>query len=234
MITNLQLVEYAKKAIGLPYFYGTFGHLATKALYNAKKKQYPKYYDWEYKTSYNGKRVFDCVGLIKGALWSGGNFSVNPKYKRSEDLSANGMFNKCKNTGNISNIPEVVGLLVWCDGHIGIYAGNGYVIEARGHAYGVQKNKLSARGFKKYGYCPFVTYQTAPNPEKPVVNAKYFPKCKTSYYSIVDALKSVGAGSNYIYRKEIATANGIKRYCGSAQQNIDMLNMLKAGKLKRP
>ncbi len=38
---------------------------------------------------------------------------------------ANGMFENAKVKGTIDTIPEVPGLAVWSDGHIGIYIGNG-------------------------------------------------------------------------------------------------------------
>ena len=51
--------------------------------------------------------------------------------------------------------------------------------------------------------------------------------------SIVDALKSIGINSSYNYRKKLAQANNIKNYHGSYFQNIQMLNLLKQGKLKK-
>lgn len=51
--------------------------------------------------------------------------------------------------------------------------------------------------------------------------------------SIVDALKSIGINSSYNYRKQLAKANNIKNYHGSYFQNIQMLNLLKQGKLKK-
>ena len=62
----------------------------------------------------------------------------------------------------------------------------------------------------------------------------YFPRCAASHTSIVNALKSVGADSSYDYRKQVAAANGISGYSGSASQNTQMLSLLKAGALKKP
>lgn len=59
----------------------------------------------------------------------------------------------------------------------------------------------------------------------------YFPKCNSSYTSIVDALKSIGYPSSYSYRKQIAAYNSISNYTGTASQNITMLNLLKQGRL---
>lgn len=57
---------------------------------------------------------------------------------------------------------------------------------------------------------------------------------KTSYTgnSIVDGLKSAGVDSSYAYRSQLAKANGITNYTGSASQNTALLNKLKNGTLK--
>lgn len=234
--TNIGLVEYAKAQLGLPYWYGTFGNIATEALHKSKAAQYPKYYN---RKNYNqgwahqyGARVHDCVGLIKGYLWSDTPTST-PKYKAAQDLSADGMINACKTKGGIKTMPEVVGLLVHYKGHIGVYIGGGYVIEAKGHNYGVVKTKLTERPWKNWGYCPFISYVSAA-PVKPANNKSYFKKCDSKYTSIVDALASIGAYSSYSYRLRVASANGIKGYVGSAKQNILLLELLKKGKLIKP
>lgn len=51
--------------------------------------------------------------------------------------------------------------------------------------------------------------------------------------SIVDALKSIGVDSSFNYRCKLADVNGIPHYVGSPEQNTQMLNLLKQGKLKR-
>ena len=237
MITNLQLVAYCKAMLNHPYWYGCFGQISTKSLYENKKKQYPIQYTWKLPAAQLGVRVFDCVGLIKGAIWSGGSPITPPTYNAAQDVSANGMYNACKVKGtDLKKMPDVAGLLVFKSGHVGVYIGGGYVIEAAGHKYGVIKTKLKERPFKKWGYCPWIKYEDekpAETPKTPVNKDKYYPPCKSSFKSIVDALDSINVDSRYTFRKKIAAANGIKNYAGKPQQNIDMLNMLKAGKLKK-
>ena len=158
MKTNMGLVEYAKKQLGLPYWYGTFGQTATSQLYTAKKKQYPLLYkSWNDFPQQYGKRVHDCVGLIKGYLWSD-NATAKPTYKASQDVSANQMLSVCKEKGPIATMPETPGVLVFMNGHVGVYIGNGEVIEARGHEYGVVKTKLKSRPWKNWGKCPYISY----------------------------------------------------------------------------
>lgn len=156
--TNTGLVEYAKAQLGLPYWYGTFGLTATADLYKAKREQYPQYYrSWsDFPTQY-GKRVHDCVGLIKGYLWSDTPTS-KPKYNSAQDVSANGMLSKCKVSGTMGTMPDIPGILVFMPGHVGVYIGGGKVVEARGHEYGVVLTKLTARPWKHWGKCPWISY----------------------------------------------------------------------------
>lgn len=158
--TNTGLVSYAAAQLGKPYWYGTFGQTASASLYSAKKKQYPKYYTASDFQPQYGKRVHDCVGLIKGYLWSDSPTSV-PKYSAAQDVSADKMLKKCTESGSISTLPELPGVLVFMSRHVGVYIGGGYVIEARGHAYGVVKTKLTGRGWTRWGKCPWITYASA-------------------------------------------------------------------------
>ena len=59
----------------------------------------------------------------------------------------------------------------------------------------------------------------------------YFPRYNGNSASISDALSAVGANGSYQSRQQIAAANGISNYTGTAAQNMQMLNMLKAGNL---
>ncbi len=65
-------------------------------------------------------------------------------------------------------------------------------------------------------------------------SSKYFPACSSSYTTISDALTSIGVDSSKAYRTTIAAANGIENYTGTAEQNNQMLALLKAGKLLKP
>lgn len=159
MKTNLGLVEYCKAQLGLPYWYGTFGQVATQGLLRQKSAQYPSQYKWNDFTEQYGKRVHDCVGLIKGYLWCDSPTST-PIYNAKQDKNVSGMLANCSVKGNISTMPNELGVLVFMDGHVGIYIGNGKVIEARGHLYGVVETKLKERKWTKWGKLDWITYNT--------------------------------------------------------------------------
>jgi hypothetical protein len=135
------------------------------------------------------------------------------------------MLKKCKQRGRMHTMPEIPGVLVFMPGHVGIYCGDGKVIEARGFHYGVVETRLSDRPWENWGKCPWIKY-----PE----STRYFAKCKKTETSIADALKSLGENYGFAYRKRIAEANGIDEYIGTANQNIKMLSLLKNGMLLRP
>ena len=156
MKTNLGLVNYCKEQLGKPYWWGTFGQKATESLYNQKKKQYPSQYTADDFKKQFGAKVHDCVGLIKGYRWSKTPSDL-PEYVKSQDKDVSGMLKDCNIKGSISTIPETKGILVFFTGHVGVYIGNGEVIEARGHKYGVVKTKLKQRPWTQWGIPNWLT-----------------------------------------------------------------------------
>jgi hypothetical protein len=228
--TNRGLVAYAKAQVGGAYWYGTFGQKSSEALYKQKKKQYPQYYNASDFSKQYGRKVHDCIGLVKGYLWCDSAYDDTPKYNSKQDVSANGMLKKCKKKGDIDSIPEVEGVLVFFDGHVGIYIGKGLVIEAKGHAYGVVITALDSRPWTHWGYCPWIEYES----EKVTTTKQYFKSCDPKHTSLVDALKSIGEYSGFSHRMRIASVNDVKNYVGTAKQNVKLLNLLKQGKLIKP
>lgn len=158
--TNIGLVAYCKAQLGRPYWYGTFGQLATKALHENRKKAYPRYYTAKDYPQQYGKKVHDCIGLIKGYMWTDNADSTRYVYCANgfSDMSADMCYNHCKRKGLVGTIPEVPGIAVFMKGHVGVYIGNGEVIEARGHAYGVVKTKLKNRPWTKWAYIDEIEY----------------------------------------------------------------------------
>lgn len=167
--TNKGLVEYARvQAVNnRPYWYGTFGQEGTEKLYKAKREQYSSQYDKWPKSSFTsqyGQKVHDCSGLIKGYMFSENPDDLHPKYNPAYDFSANGMIDACKERGDISTLPEIPGLILWKNNHVGIYAGNGKVYEAKGHSYGCITSRVQDTAWKSWGKLPFIKYEETPAP----------------------------------------------------------------------
>lgn len=170
--TNTGLVAYAKAKVGCYYWFGTYGQMASKSLYNAKKKQYPKYYtakDFATQIAHP-KQVFDCSGLIKGYLWTDSINDKTPKYNANQDFGATSFYNHAKKKGKYSSSVKMkVGTLVFkgddkTKSHVGVYVGNNTVVEAKGHAYGVVSSKLSTGKWKYWAECHLIKYEAEPEP----------------------------------------------------------------------
>ena len=205
MKTNSGLVAYAKEQVGLPYWWGTFGQTATSSLLSAKRKQYPSYYTASDFGSQLGKRVHDCIGLIKGYLWSESPTSA-PKYNSSQDVSAQGMYDVCPKRGNIASFDKVKGRLLFRGSsaysivHVGVYAGDGIVYEAKGHAYGVVKSDFSKGGWTHWGQCPWITCDTEGDADK----AEKKEETVASNKCVVkDYLKAVGDSAEKVFKKAV-------------------------------
>lgn len=164
MKNNLDLVKWAIHAekSGWGYVWGIYGGVLNRSLLNRKIKQYPNEVGSmsEFiERSWLGGRTADCVGLIKGYGW------LNPETHQVEygtngmlDVSADQMYKNAKEKGLSSTMPEIPGLAVWRKGHIGIYIGNGEVIEAMGTKYGVVKTKFSAKRWTHWLKIPYINY----------------------------------------------------------------------------
>lgn len=177
--TNEHFAAYCLKMVGQPYWYGCCGYKATTNLLNRKAAQYPSHYSssrmGRYKQDICEKKVVcDCIGGAKGYAWSDGgralldaigtDSAVPSKYGANgcPDKSANGMFTYTKSKGMawgmIGTLPEIVGLALHKDGHIGYYVGNGYAVEWKGFSYGCVKTKVQGRGWTHWYKLPFIDY----------------------------------------------------------------------------
>lgn len=193
----------------------------------------------KFMNSYSGKYLLcDCSGLIKGIIWG---YPENGKYGGVgiPDINANTMILRCDNVStNFSNITK--GEVVHMNGHIGVYVGDGVVVESspkwengiqRTYCNGCgipNKYNLNARTWTKHGKLRYLDYNTYST------NQNAFYVYNGNHNSIVDALKSINVDSSYSNRKKIAIVNGITNYTGTSSQNIKLLNMLKNKTLKKP
>lgn len=150
MKTNIELVEFAKKALveNWGYALGAFGNILTPSFLNQKLSQGGGVGAYNtrhrsYLNTYINKRVTDCYGLVKACVWWN-NDSVNPTYNKNRlmDRNQEGAYNAAKEKGPLNTIPEIPGLILWMRGHAGIYIGDGEFIECVGAPVGMRKGKI--------------------------------------------------------------------------------------------
>jgi len=175
MFTDVQtknstdLVIWARQAYenGWGYVYGTYGNILTEKLLQDRASMFGEQvtgFEDFIRENWMRRRTADCVGLIKGYGWynpDSGEIEVGTN--GMADVTANGMFDAAIVKGTIDTIPEVPGLAVWQDGHIGVYIGNGEVIEAMGTEQGVVKTTLPS-GWTHWLEIPYISYPVEEEP----------------------------------------------------------------------
>ena len=162
------LIEYATAQIGRPYWCGTFGQFATEWLYHYNKSRLPMYYTANDFMKQLGQKVHDCVGLVKGAMWCA-TPNAAPVYNPKEDITIQAFYNNATKKGLIDATVHKTfknGTLVMTAGfaHVGIY-NNGWVIQAKGHAYGVTKDVYIASNWRYWCEASTFDYGDDPKPE---------------------------------------------------------------------
>ena len=146
--TNIGLVDYCRSKIGTPYVYGAKMELLTLEKYNYLKKLYGSMV-WDSDINKVGKVCCDCSGLISAYT---GKIRNSTGYK-----------NAAKAVNPISTIAIAPpGVLVWFQGHIGIYSGTKnsvpYYIAEDGSAYGCREVPLSYNKWTHWLECTDIEY----------------------------------------------------------------------------
>ena len=158
------LVTYAVHAweSGWGYVWGTYGNVLTESLLAYKVSQYPDgvgNHENFIRAHWLGGRTTDCVGLIKGYSWlSPETMTIDYGTHGMPDIGANQMYYNARESGPISTMPDIPGLAVWHEGHIGVYIGGGQVIEAMGTKNGVVKTELAKRNWTHWLKIPYINY----------------------------------------------------------------------------
>ena len=169
---NLDLVQWAIAAekAGWGYVWGACGQVLTESALASKVSQYPDEVGSQeefIRTHWLGRRCADCVGFIKGYGW------LNAETQEIEygtngmpDIGADAMYANATGKGTIDTIPEIPGLAVWHEGHIGIYVGNGQVIHASGTKIGVIQTPIGASGWTHWLKIPYINYLETEEPHE--------------------------------------------------------------------
>ncbi|KXL54429.1 hypothetical protein CLNEO_05350 [Anaerotignum neopropionicum] len=188
-LTNLGLVEFVKTKLGTKYVYGMKGKVMTQANYDYLKNTYGSKMVWNSDENKVGQVCVDCSGLIS---WYTG------KLKGSSQFAAE---NKLQPINTISLAPP--GVAVWHQGHIGVYIGNGEIIEAMGSAYGTVRTKVAKRDFTHWFKISDIEYVEE--------ETEMVEKGKIIVYGeeqIVDMIRKDGI--TYIKTRDIANVLGLK------------------------
>lgn len=119
------------------FVWGASGEIISEKVINRGIQIAPERYNYamvEYLKRFIGKHVwcFDCIGLVKKCA------------DVFEDIPTDELFQLATESGTIETIPNIPGILVYMPNHVGIYVGNGEVIEssyAIGVGFGVVKTK---------------------------------------------------------------------------------------------
>lgn len=214
------------------YANGMFGQPITKNAVEQKAKQLPKWYgknnNKENIMSLVGKGYFgfDCVCLIKGVLW-GWNGDSSKTYGGAiyesngvPDISENEMIRRCNGVStNFGNI--VAGEVVWNDGHIGVYVGDGKVVECTPKwKNGVQYTNLANLGYNesnsrkwtKHGKLPYIDYTA----EKKPTEQEKKEKTKTVNIDLLVLRKGENRGN-----EQIKTLQRLLKQLGYYKGSID-------------
>lgn len=175
MFKASEFVAFVLSMVGMPYWYGTCVYICSSSLLKSKSKQYPSHYGSSRTATYEKaiaarKVCADCIGLIKGFFWTNGGKGVleyiNGGEKFTNKYGSNGCPDKGANSmltwlkskgckhGTIDTLPDVPGILLFKKGHVGVYVGGGWAVEAQGFAYGIVKTEVSKRPWTEWAYLP--------------------------------------------------------------------------------
>lgn len=173
MISASALIEKFRQALndGWGYIWGTAGEMWTQARQTAleKTKDEDRAMGRKYGSKWIGHRVADCSGLFYWAFKQLGGYMYhgsNTMWDRY--CQAQGELKKGKRTDGKELLP---GTAVFTynktkkkRGHVGLFIGDGTVIEAAGTQHGVITSKVTASKWVEWGELEGVDYGKQPEP----------------------------------------------------------------------
>lgn len=201
--TNSGLVKYCKEALKLKtkYMWGGLMREITTDYINQLAGMYPYQYPSSRKQTLNalvnsGYYGCDCVGLVKSYYFGGVGTAKNAKgYDGSKDYGVGAMYIAAKTKGTIATMPQTEGILVMTAafGHVGVYIGNGQVIECTLHGSkdGVVQTAFSAGSWAHWCQCPCIEDDTSAN-----IAVSKVENCNKIYRSLGVAAKRKGASNS--------------------------------------
>ena len=166
-INARDLCRYGLDAVGGGYVFGSSGQISTPAFRQSCAAANPSQKESILgpAAKWDGRRVWDCSGIFRGAwraLW---------QYKSG---GATTIYNTwCSIKGLIGTKPDLPGIAVFRDvngtkQHMGLYLGDGMVVDARSTARGVLLGTLASypSGWTHWAILDDVDYENkVPSPE---------------------------------------------------------------------
>ena len=112
----------------------------------------------EIRSRWMGCSVCDDIGLVKWFFWERPDGSVGYATEGFPDITSGTLFYRARIKGPLSALPELPGLALWRNGHMGIYIGRGALVEAKDAGSGVVQSCLSDRDFTHWFKIPGLYY----------------------------------------------------------------------------
>lgn len=159
---------WCQQRVGCPYLYGGTGAACTVSYRRARMQQYPAYAakmerncqrlkrgaascqgcPWADENG-KGREAFDCAQFARLAMKQAGVSLVS-------GANSQWIATDWDRRGTIATLPRDTLCLVyrWDEdhmGHVGVYQGDGAVIHAKGHDYGVVRDKIEDVAFTHWG-----------------------------------------------------------------------------------
>ena len=216
---------WCESRVGCPYLMGGTGQVCTPAYRQARMTQYPEYAAkmktncprlnsgktscdgcrWADPATGKGRRAYDCAQLCRWCMNSVGISLVS---------GANSQWNQTAwvAKGTIDQMPRdrVCCVYRWDEdkhrmGHAGMYQGDGFVIHAKGHDYGVVKERIDNTDFTHYGI-PEGLYEGEYDP--PILR-------KGDQSQAVERMQQLLVAAGYTLKATKSAANGCDGIFGS-------------------
>ena len=202
-MTGKELANYAVSCIGTPYFYGAKMEIMTLAKMLSLQRRYPSrltqaYINKAITKNMVDKKCTDCSGLV-GAF-------------RKNQISSAALYETASERIPISKLSTFpIGTVLWKSGHVGVYIGGGYCVEAKGIDYGTIKSKVSATKWEHGLLFSDIQYERGE-----VVEIKGIDV--SSYQGKVDWKKVKNAGYSFailkVIRRDLAVDNQFENNWG--------------------